>query len=97
MAAIDSSLVLQLWEIFPDSFSITSTGACFETYNGPFGTEEIQTGTTTETLASCILNTANAIHIKYGAERSTAYLKEFSKKTEQQKEILAFTKCNYRH
>ena len=94
---IDSSLMLQLWQVFPDSFSVTSTGPVYETYNGPFGTEEIKTGKTTETLASCILSTANAILIKYGPERAAAYIKEYSKPKEQRNEILAFTKCNYRH
>ena len=91
MSSIDSSLVLQLWEVFPESFSITKTSPVYETYNGRFGTEDVQTGTETETLASCILNTANAIHIKYGAKRSAAYINEFSKKREQENEILVFT------
>ena len=94
---IDSSLTLQLWEVFPDFFSVTSTGPVYETYNGPFGTEEIKPGETTETLASCILSTANTSMIKYGPERAAAYIKEFSKPKEQRNEILAFTKCNYRH
>ena len=83
-------LVMALWEIFPDSYSITKPVAMTETYNGPFGTEEITVGTKTESLALCILNTANAIMIKWGIARALRYIDEFRPASVQRTETAVF-------
>ena len=89
MTTIDANLALHLWEIFPDAFSTTKTAPTYDTFNGPWGTEEVQTGETRVVLAECILMTANAL--SHGdEERALRYLGGFKPAWVQRREIRNF-------
>lgn len=85
----DSELFCKLWEVFPDSFSITKQSTTRPIINGRFGQEYGEPETATVNLADCILSTAQAIKLKYG-DRAIKYIEQFSDPKGQRKDILAF-------
>ena len=87
----DSELFCKLWEVFPDSFSITKQSTTIPIINGRFGQELGEPETVTINLADCILSTAQAIKLKYG-DRAIKYLERFKNPNEQRKDILAFNR-----
>lgn len=82
-------LFCKLFEVFPDSFVTSKESTSRPVINGRFGQELGEPETKTVNLAECILNTANAIQLKYG-ERAIKYLEQFSDPNEQRKEMLVF-------
>ena len=88
---INPEIVLKLWEIFPDSFSVSKKSTRTETYNGPWGTEEIPVGEETITLSECICNTASAISC-CGTEmnRAMRYIESYKPAWIQRREIKNF-------
>ena len=85
----DADLFAKLYEVFPDSFTITKTTTTRPIVNGRFGQEYGDAETTTSNLAECILSTAQAIKLKYG-DRAIKYIEQFQSPEEQRKDILAF-------
>lgn len=81
------ALFLQLVESFPDAMSATRIVASYETYNGPFGTEDIYTGDEIENLGEDILSTACTIQVKYGEAAALDYIKTFSDPRVQRAEL----------
>ena len=91
MTTIPSEIFMKLWEVFPDCFSVKGTAKIYETYNGPWGTEEIFKGTQIVTLSEFIANTANAISRggRY-MEKALAYIDTFKSAKVQAREIKNF-------
>ena len=85
----DADLFAKLYEVFPDSFTITKQVTEREVINGRFGQELGEPKTVIVNLADCILSTAQAIKLKYG-DRATKYIMQFADTKEQKKDILAF-------
>ena len=93
ITAWPAELVLHLWEVFPVSFNINKTTSSFETVNAGSGTYERCTGSETENLAECILNTANAFcRPRSDLSGGLRYIDEYKPGYIQQREIRSFLK-----
>lgn len=93
MVIYDSELFVKLYEIFPDAFSVKKTVNTTATYNGPWGTENIVTGTKEENLAEDILATAKAIS-RCGncMKEAIKYIESYASERVQKREIKSFLK-----
>ena len=92
MTTYNPDLVCKLWEIFPDSFSISKTYVNVDYRPGQFGFEEAPTEQyETVTLAECILNTAQAISRggRY-MDQAIKYLYEYKPAKVQRREIASY-------
>ena len=87
---IDVILFTTLFEIFPEAFSVNREFTRYEYKPGEWGIEKIEVGHGIETLAECILVTAQAT-CKGEISRGLEYLQMFKKKTVQKQEIKRFT------
>ena len=90
MTIYNSDLFMRLFEIFPTAIITTRTTANYTYMTGRFGMEKVYTGSDTENLAACILDTATAIERTYGTDRALAYIDSFRPEKVQRNEIKAF-------
>jgi len=90
---IPSEIMMKLWEIFPDAFSISKVSPVYATYNGNYGPEEVKTGEETITLAETIAFTAKAFSNNgTDMDRAMKYLESYKPAWVQRREIKNFLK-----
>ena len=90
MIMYNSDLFMRLFNVFPTAFLTTKTTPDFMYTSGRFGMEKVCTGSSTENMAACILDTAAAIEQKYGTDRALEYIDSFKPEKVQRQEIKTF-------
>ena len=87
----DPDIVMKIWEIFPDAFSVSKKSSITEHVAGRCGLEELVTGEETIILSECIANTASAISC-CGTEmtRALKYIESYKPAWIQKREIKNF-------
>lgn len=90
---IPSEIILKLWEVFPDSFSVSKVSPIYTTFNGGYGTEDVKTGEETIILAEEIAATAKAFSYN-GSDMAGAlkYIESYKPAWIQRREIRNFLK-----
>lgn len=86
---IDSRLMVRLFEIFPESFSVVRYSDSYDYIPREFGIEKVYTGKEKVVMSETILNTAQAI-TKGDIERGYRYLDMFRSKKVRNRELKNF-------
>ena len=92
MRTYDVEQFMRLVEVWPESLNMSKVVSIYEDKPGRFGMERVYKGTETITLAASILDTANAIGIKYGNDRALSYVDEFKPARVKKQETANFLK-----
>ena len=90
MIIYNSDLFMRLFNVFPTAFLTTKTTPDFMYTTGLFGIEKVCTGSSTENMAACILDTATAIERTHGTDAALEYIDSFQPEKVQRREIMSF-------